>query len=292
MVTYTNEHNLPPILVNALTHDKYEKVGYISASGLTKPIQLSMLEQRHDHEIVIDAADNFWLLLGNALHHYLAMEAFTVKDAVVEQRLVDVFNVDGEDLVVSGQSDLFFGDIDDYKVTKAYIFIYGMREEWIQQQNVYALLWEKAGFKVSGINIMAILRDWDQNKADKDKNYPQIPFMRMPVTLWHQQDTENWIKQRLSEFRTAETLGDHELPPCTDEERWIKETTYAVMKEGRKTAVRVLDTREECQKYMTDNNKRDGKHSIVKRKGGYARCKQYCNAKPFCHQLLREKEGV
>jgi hypothetical protein len=42
-----------------------------------------------------------------------------------------------------------------------------------------------------------------------------------------------------------------EVPPCTPEERWGRPTRFAVMKQGQKRAVRVFDTREEAEAYVT-----------------------------------------
>jgi hypothetical protein len=41
-------------------------------------------------------------------------------------------------------------------------------------------------------------------------------------------------------------LNNYQLPICTAKERWRKEDTYAVMKDGRKTAWRVFNTKEEA----------------------------------------------
>jgi hypothetical protein len=67
-------------------------------------------------------------------------------------------------------------------------------------------------------------------------------------------------------------------PTCTDEDRWKKEDSFAVMKTGRKTAMRVLSTLPEAKQWMTQNG---GTHVDI-RKGEYTRCENYCNVSTFC----------
>ena len=76
-------------------------------------------------------------------------------------------------------------------------------------------------------------------------------------------------------------MTDDDLPACTPEERWHKEDTYAVMKEGRKSAVRVFKTHGDAQAYI-DSKMLDNKHSIVKREGTDNRCENYCNVNKWC----------
>lgn len=290
MAIYTNKYDLSPTLFKALTADKYKKVGWRSVSELASPVQKVILEERHANEIVIDASENFWLLMGNALHYYLAH--FDVYNAVREETLTHEFVKDGTTYVISGTSDIFYGSIDDYKVTKAYVFIYGVKDEWEAQLNQYAFLWREAGFNVDSLHVQAILRDWDRYRAEREKDYPKIPFLKMDVNMWTHEGAESYMMNRINAFIQGESLMDHALPECTDKERWQRKTTYALMKKGRKTAVRVMEDRDELEEYWKKLGYDTHTHSIVTRKGSYERCKHYCNAAPFCHQLVREKEGA
>ena len=78
-----------------------------------------------------------------------------------------------------------------------------------------------------------------------------------------------------------------ELPLCSDEERWKKEDTYRVMKKGRKTAVRVLPSLDDAEKYIKDGELTSV--SIEHSKGECMRCTgNYCNVAEFCNQYQEE----
>lgn len=87
----------------------------------------------------------------------------------------------------------------------------------------------------------------------------------------------------------AEKLPDNKLPVCTPEERYRNGDKYAVMKKGRKSALRVLDTEEEAKKWMEENGK--GEY-IEYRPGTDDKCIHYCYAKDFCSYYRENvKEG-
>jgi len=65
---------------------------------------------------------------------------------------------------------------------------------------------------------------------------------------------------------------------CTAEERYNSGPRYAVMKKGRKTALRVLDTREAAEEWMATG----GGDFIEERPGEDKKCLEYCAAAAFC----------
>jgi len=282
----TNTHNLPESIYRAVKKDSYVKVGDYSATGLIKPPQMVALESRYADKITEDASDGLWKLLGEAMHYVL--EKGNHEQSIIEARL-QIMTQPG-DIVVSCKPDLYNIEdksIDDYKCTSAYSFILGDKPEWTQQINVNAAIYRENGFPVERGRIFAILRDFMRSKTLSDPDYPKIPFQTVEIPMWPHGDAIKFIADRVNLHEQAKTLPDDALMPCTDAERWKKPTTYAVMKEGRKSAVRVLDTIEEARGYMFDYDC-DTKHSIVERKGEAVRCAGYCNAAPFCQQLKRE----
>jgi len=78
-----------------------------------------------------------------------------------------------------------------------------------------------------------------------------------------------------------------ELVLCTDQERWKKEDTFRIIKKGRKSAVRVLNSQDEADKYLEGQD--DKNLSIEVAKGKYVRCESYCNVAEFCNQYQKEK---
>jgi hypothetical protein len=76
---------------------------------------------------------------------------------------------------------------------------------------------------------------------------------------------------------------------------WEKPSTYAVMKEGRKTAVRVFDTKEEALNFISETYptlKEAYNINLVTRLGKRIRCEEYCNVSSFCSQYQEYLEST
>ena len=71
-------------------------------------------------------------------------------------------------------------------------------------------------------------------------------------------------------------------PVCTARDKWERETTYAVKKEGAKRAVKVYETLAEAEAHV--NEKPSDNLSIETRKGEAVRCLSYCPARSFCNE--------
>jgi hypothetical protein len=95
--------------------------------------------------------------------------------------------------------------------------------------------------------------------------------------LW---EIEVFIQKRVEEYLKSATLGDDDIPPCTAEERWDSPAKFAVKKEGRKTAVRVLDTREEAEQRIAELG---NGHYVEARPGESKKCQSYCICCEFCN---------
>ena len=128
------------------------------------------------------------------------------------------------------------------------------------------------------------MRDWQRSKAKFDPTYPQIPFLSYNVPMWSNSIVTEYIFDRIA------VHAQDPPPECSDEEKWKRPTTYAVMKLKNKRATRVLDTQEEAEAYILaiDEKKRKEMH-IEKREGACVRCEDYCIVKNFC-PYYKEKE--
>ena len=80
-------------------------------------------------------------------------------------------------------------------------------------------------------------------------------------------------------IRKAEEQADEELEPCTKDERWATDDKFAIMKEGRKSAIKLFDTREDAEKMLESL---DDKHWLQERKGESKKCVDYCVCRDFC----------
>lgn len=108
----------------------------------------------------------------------------------------------------------------------------------------YAWLLKQNGLDVRRCRFIALLKDHSKSKAKTDATYPQSPVFvyEFEVTPEELTATGDRIKAKVQDIEEAEQTADDNIDPCTAEERWADGDKYAVMKNGRKTAVRVFDT--------------------------------------------------
>ena len=69
-----------------------------------------------------------------------------------------------------------------------------------------------------------------------------------------------------------QAMSGQQIGFCSDDSTWTTETTYAVMKEGRKTAIRVFNTKEEADSLVY----KTGCYYVEERKGQHKKCEKYC----------------
>lgn len=280
---YTNNHRFNDIIKSWLLNDEYDyHPNTISATGLMKPIRATILRERHDADMKMDIADLVAMRYGTAIHS--SFEATDLgPDILQEKRLFKELN----GFTISGKFDMLRNDRDgshtlmDIKSTSVWNYIYKNKvEEYTTQLSIYRYLLQ-AEYKVKdGAEIIMVFTDWAKTKARQDPDYPQTRLMVMKLDLWDIKATEDYIKERLSIIKDSRNMADDDLPLCTEEELWKKDDKYAVMKKGRKSAVRVFDNEDEAMQLR--NTLDDGYVEV--RKGHVNRCPDYCACHPFCNQ--------
>jgi len=279
----TNRHGLPDAIFRAVQgfdrdyENTHRRRSDISATTLLNPPQAVQLNRQHFNEIEEDASDRLWALLGQAVHAILAKAETS---ALTENRLY----MDIGGWTVSGQYDrltlLPTGILQDYKVCSVWEVIYGLKAEREQQLNVLAELCAENGHEVTELEIVAILRDWQKAKAENDPGYPQAGFARLKVPLWPRPTRRAFIEARV---RLHQQARAGVIAPCSDEDRWYSGEQFAVMKKGRKSAVRLHETKEAADKMATELG---AGHYVEHRRGVNKRCESYCRVAPFCPQWL------
>lgn len=267
----SNKFDLPLPIYNSIVNDDYDDGGAdITASSLWKPTQMVYLSKKHKDETEVDASDFLGTLLGKALHDYVRK----FDPELTEKRIFT--HVEG--MLVSGQFDrLVVGDgiIQDYKVTSVARFQHQKHElEWEQQLNTYAWLLRRHGVEIKALQIVAILRDWSDFYT-RNLDYPRIMLEVVHIPLWSPEEAEERIAHRVRQHRVAQ--------PCTDEERWHRPPKFAVMKNGRKTAIKLFDSEADAIAFIAAAT--DARYLYVEtRPGSYLRCQKYCSAAAFCPQ--------
>jgi len=280
----TNNWNVPETLMTLATTEYYSKgASQYSVTELMSPPRIRRLREQYDEKVVQDVSDNLWQLLGSALH--VVMERGITEGYIQEERLF--INVD--EIAISGQIDLQKETPDgiviiDYKFTSAWAVMQD-KVEWEQQLNVYKWLVEKVKKrKVAGLQICAFIRDFSRH--EKKEGYPKAPIHMVDIPMWDAVKTETYVRDRLEQHRNAKMFQDfgEELPLCSDEDRWMRETVYAVKREGRKTAIKLFKSIEEATELAEKE-----KGYVETRKGEPVRCTgNYCGVAEWCSQYQSE----
>lgn len=270
----TNHYNLPEAIFQAVKAWNYPpKEGRYSVTELIAPPLIKRLKIEHWDKLTEDASDRLWALLGQAVHAVL--DKIDMQESLQEEKLIQEF--DGT--LISGRVDLYHWlnrSIEDYKITSVWSFIFGDKPEWEAQLNLYRWLYEKYGFEVEKLQIHAILRDWKQSEALKNRDYPSIAFHTVDIPLWSIDDTERYIADRIEKHKAGAT--------CTKEERWLRDEQWAVMKEGNKRALKLFNNPDDAELFKVELEKQNKKAliSIEHRKGQYVRCESYCPVRTVC----------
>lgn len=273
----TNAFKLPQSLVKACDTEKHNKLGELSATTLLQGAKQIVLTDRHWDELEDDVVNRVWALFGTAVHKLLEESN---PNSFTEESFAH--KVLGK--TITGRVDLYDmaeKTLTDYKTASVWKYIFKTYDDWKKQGLIYAWLMRENGLIVEKCRFVAMFRDWSQTEADRKPDYPQsqVFVYEFKVTENDLDEIEKYIKGKVAEVEAAETIKDDDIEPCSALERWDRPSTYAVMKKGRKTAVRKFDAKEEADKLAKESG--EG-YSVVERKGKSVRCEGYCPCREFC----------
>ena len=307
MVAITNNKGFPLALVKAVENDSYSRgTADRSVTGLLAPPRQAALIERHGDEITEDVSDRTFALYGQLVHLLLERAGEQSRNAINEERLYT--NVNG--WTISGQTDTLTLTedqrswiISDYKFVTAYKFkrdysgTLVMDEGYENQLNLYGHLLRENGFKVDGLKIVAIYRDWSKLEAKRDKNYPQLGAETHDVPLWSEDKAKAFIEERVRLHQEADVvarkgrgISQNDLPECDDEERWAKPDKFALMPTAKSARARKLFNSEvDATAWAAANNMKPG-WVIEHRRGVNTRCESYCLVSEYCEQFQALQE--
>ena len=287
----TNKHGLHAGLYHAIHSWFFEKQNpnppHFRVTELIRPVQQVVLQRRHHDEIETDVMDLMNAWRGSAIHEFLSK--FDKSNVLQEIDLE--LEIGGEKL--KGKPDYYDGDgtLVDFKNCKVWSYINKSNiGEWTDQLNFYAFMLKALGFPVTSLEIVAMFDDWSPTKARTEADYPHTRSVVIPILMYPDAKIKEIILgciKLLSTNLTVSDLNDDDsiLPECSSDEMWEDPTIYAVMKEGRKSAVNARSTDRKSAEGMV---KELGKgHYIQERPGVRKRCESYCSAAPFCQQYQR-----
>jgi hypothetical protein len=278
----TNKFNLPQPFVDLVSGDTYSKgESDITTTGLAQPPKIAELTRRHGGEITMDASEKVWTMMGTANHYVLEQIALRNSERyVTEQR----FYLDIDGVKLGGQIDLFDRETEtlwDYKVSSVYKAMSDDKLEWTKQANVNKLLCEHNGIHPKKLAILLVCKDWKRKEAEFKADYPKCAILEIPLPIWREAETLAYIKSRINLHNAAKLIEeDDAIPVCTEEERWAKPTTWAVLKEkGAKRAVNggLYELESEA---LAHAKRISG--AVEKRDGSNPRCENYCQVRQWC----------
>ena len=285
----TNEHNPPQAFARFDKANAHSTEGAkYSVTTLIDSPKISSLRRSHAEHLTEDVTDRVWAILGTAVHKILEVGAG--EGEIAEQR----FHAQVGGVGISGQIDLQTPTsggfiLSDYKTCRAYTIQANPKgkQEWERQLNSYAALARLNDISVTGVEVIAILRDWSAGGLERSGDYPIAPIVRVKVPLWEPQKAQSYLEARVEAHESPE------VAPCSDEEMWARPAVYAVYtrtKTGdlKKRATRLFDSRTDAEVYLMDNPGGE----VIEREAVYARCNgNFCNVRDFCDTYFRRTNG-
>lgn len=276
MIT-TNKMNMPAAFVNFVSNVRHNAPGTLSATTLLQGDKQIVLYDRHFDELEQDAADLVWATFGTAFHSVMERS----EDEAFKE---EAFEVPVGEWKVTGRVDRYDLEkeiLEDWKTASVWKVIYGDFKDWKAQGLTYAWLMKQSGLNVKRCRFVALLKDHSKTDAKRKPDYPQKPVFiyEFDVTDADLEATEARIRAKIESVTEAYKKADDEIAPCTPEERWETATKYAVMKPGRKTAVKVCDSKEDAELF----SKTQSGTYIEERKGESKKCQDYCPCAQFCN---------
>ena len=291
----TNKLNMPDAFVKAIQNSRHNADKCLSATTLLKGTKEIILTDRHFDEITIDASDEVWAVFGTAVHSILEHQ----EDEAFKEESFYVPVWEGSEWKITGKVDRYDmknETIEDWKTASVWKVIYKDFEDWRMQGLIYAWLLKKSGLNVRHIRFVALLKDFSKTEAKRNPDYPQAPayIYEFDVNDSELEGVKDRAMYKALAVRDNWNTPDDEIEPCSEEERWATPTKWAVMKEGRKTAVKVCSTEEEAQNFIEDLEKDKDKHFVEERKGVDKKCEDYCPCATFCsyYKAMHQNEQV
>lgn len=287
-MTITNIYNLPQPFVDAVSREYTPTPKRYSVTTILKDNREIILSRRHSDEIQQDVSDMIWAIFGSAVHKVL--ETANPQDELLKEFFMSAEIIEGYTL--SGICDVYDttnGEVIDYKVVSTFKCLKGDFEDFRKQGLLYCYLLRRRKFHASKATFYMILRDWQGSKARYDASYPQHQVQKVTFEFTDKdfEECEKWVIEKFESLKHDEELSDDELPVCSPESRWRTQTVFAVMKKGRKSALKLCATADEAQ---AESKARGGDYIEV-RQGTDRKCTDYCSCAAFCEYYQKQYGG-
>ena len=308
-MNYTNSSNIPLALAVFLATDDYDyEPNVISATSLLKPIRPLILAKRvPKSDMQVDVSSLVSSRMGSAIHAAIekawlnptqALKLLGYPERVWSKVVINPTELKDDDIPiymeqraykevlgirVSGKYDFVAeGKVQDFKSTSVYTYLNQTnRDKYILQGSIYRWLNEDTITRDT-MDIHFIFTDWNKKDSVSNKDYPPNRVHTQSLSLMSVQETGAWVRNKLNQIKMYENTDESELPKCTDEELWRKETVFKYYKNpsNRTRSTRNFKTYHEAMQYFVEQG---SVGIVVEVKGQVIACK-YCNAFALCSQ--------
>lgn len=329
----TNKNNLPEIICKAVSLDLYTGFGDISVTTLIDSPRVRMLKKIHKPQN--DVSDFIWSALGTSFHNLMEFSEYEQHEVKVLKQAQDVLERHGAGKVaewmekyiettfdksinnnviqekrlsiefngwtLSGQFDRYNVKeklLSDFKLTSTFSYMNKEHhDKYVQQLSIYAYMLREHGYEVDKAEIIFMFRDWTASKSGWNRDYPPTQALSMEINLMSNEETEEFIRKRISLHQQVEESGV--LPDCSPKEMWSTNDEYKIYKKVKgKVQKRCINggTHPSYESALAHKSKIEGtsldefviKHVPSERK----RCASYCSVSEFCSQYKKFLETV
>ena len=312
MGKYANVSQVPLSLAVFLASDNYDHdSSTISATALIKPLRQIILSNRVPiEEAIVDLIQMVPSRMGSAIHdaierswkdnYQIALDHLGYPKKVIEKIRINPKPEELQDgqipiyleqraykqvgkYTISGKFD-FIGDgrVEDFKSTSTYSATNNTNDEkYIWQGSIYRWLNPDIITK-DEMAIQFIFTDWSKAKAMQDPKYPQQRIQQRILPLKSVQETDGFVRRKLSQIDEYWDKPEEEIPHCSDEDLWRSEPVFKYYKNPEKTSrsTKNYDSRQEAYLRLAEDGN-VGK--VVEQPGTITACK-YCTAFSVCSQ--------
>lgn len=306
--------NIPlPLAVFLATDDYDYDPTAISATALMKPIRQLILTKRvNPEDNPIDIAGLVSSRMGSAIHAAIEKAWLTPKNALkalgMSAKLI-------ENVVINPSKPLLelnpnaipiymeqraYKQVGDYKVSGKFDFVAEGRVQDFKSTSVYSYLNQTNATKYSlqgslyrwlnpdiihkdDMVVNYIFTDWSAADAKQKPEYPQARVLTQRIPLISVEDTQAFVEAKLKQIEKYKDAKESDIPYCTDEDLWRKETVWKYYKHKDKTdgrSTKNFDSSADAYARLAD----DGYTGIVIEVKGQVVACRYCNAFSVCTQ--------
>lgn len=268
----TNKMNLPNALVKAVERHEHRK-GNFSVTQLLKGSTEIALEMMNPEKLEMDVSDMINMMLGTAVHKLFEEQPTegVLNEYYMEAPVFGAFTVSGTADVIDTVNE----EIDDYKTCSSWKIIFKDFEDWQEQGKGYCWLYNHmTGKMYRRFRIVALVKDWSPTEAQRNAEYPKAPVVSIGFEFTEEEIygvAEKW-QEKIVEVLQKMVSQDYGC--CSEKERWAKPAKWALMKEGRKTALKLYDSEGEAMAAKGEDKNLYVEH----RAGEDTKCDKYCVA--------------